>query len=413
MARITYADKEQHHASPLPDEQKWMHGDANEVKDSVNAVYDADAAATGEVMFNDGTGVGKSPDLLFDGILQVGAISDVGQLQLGGATDTAVGTVSSNGTLTVEGQDINVSAGAVTTVSGVVGVAINGETIVAEATNGVDISAASGVRILTANQPRLAFDEDGAMLVSEDAGTAGQFIKSNGPGAAASWADVLASGIANTPFFYLQSGSVTGIYREDGENGGRPKFSLITGNPALDLSAWSGTFWGVTIGGVLAYRSFDDVANPTLCTTWEAVSGAAPLPTTSPLYGPTVQDALEQVAQAFAPRERVWEGYMTQDGTDLPTVEVLRNTLGGTPVFTYVGPGIYTATLEGAFPLNKTSWFLGSGGGDGVIELGRCITIIPNGVGGNELFVSSGVLGSGEYTNGIYGAYFKITVKRP
>lgn len=352
MARITYADKEQHHASPLPDEQKWMHGDANEVKDSVNAVYDADAAATGEVMFNDGTGVGKSPDLLFDGILQVGAISDVGQLQLGGATDTAVGTVSSNGTLTVEGQDINVSAGAVTTVSGVVGVAINGETIVAEATNGVDISAASGVRILTANQPRLAFDEDGAMLVSEDAGTAGQFIKSNGPGAAASWADILASGIANTPFFYLQSGSVTGTYREDGENGGRPKFSLITGNPALDLSAWSGTFWGVTIGGVLAYRSFDDVPNPTLCTTWEAVSGAAPLPTTSPLYGPTVQDALQQIA-ANVERKLVYRAYISQVGTAAPTAVVQRDDFGLT--WYYSSPGSYNLIgSPGDFPLGKT-----------------------------------------------------------
>lgn len=321
MARITYTDKEQHHASPLPDEQKWMHGDANEVKESVNAVYDADAAATGEVMFNDGTGVGKSPDLLFDGILQVGAISDVGQLQLGGATDTAVGTVSSNGTLTVEGQT-------------------------------VEVSGATEVALSTGGTKRFAVGSDGEYLVQGDEGTEGQFIKSNGPGAAASWADILASGIANSPFFYLQSGSVTGTYRDDGENGGRPKFSLITGNPALDLSAWSGTFWGVTIGGVLAYRSFDDVANPTLCTTWEAVSGAAPLPTTSPLYGPTVQDALEQVAQAAA-GPRVYRALITQIGTSAPTALVLENTLGGAPSFSYDGVGIYIMDLSGLVTANQ------------------------------------------------------------
>lgn len=316
MARITYADKEQHHASPLPDEQKWMHGDANEVKESVNAVYDADAAATGEVMFNDGTGVGKSPDLLFDGILQVGAISDAGQLQLGGATDTAVGTVSSNGTLTVEGQT-------------------------------VEVSGATEVALSTGGTKRFAVGSDGEYLVQGDEGTDGQFIKSNGPGAAASWADVLASGIANSPFFYLQSGSVTGTYREDGENGGRPKFSLITGNPALDLSAWSGTFWGVTIGGVLAYRSFDDVANPTLCTTWEAVSGAEPLPTTSPLYGPTVQDALEQVAARRLTKVAIL--IATQNDTDPPVVDrVLANDFGVSATPSYHSVGQYSLTFTGA-----------------------------------------------------------------
>lgn len=356
MARITYADKEQHHASPLPDEQKWMHGDANEVKDSVNAVYDADAAATGEVMFNDGTGVGKSPDLLFDGILQVGAISDVGQLQLGGATDTAVGTVSSNGTLTVEGQT-------------------------------VEVSGATEVALSTGGTKRFAVGSDGEYLVQGDEGTEGQFIKSNGPGAAASWADILASGIANTPFFYLQSGSVTGTYREDGENGGRPKFSLITGNPALDLSAWSGTFWGVTIGGVLAYRSFDDVANPTLCTTWEAVSGAEPLPTTSPLYGPTVQDALQQLAARVSGLLE-YEALLNQTGTSAPVLSVLVNTTGATVSASRDGDGTYF--IYGPFISGKTSVYMGQ-------------PVDPNnGWEAQAACVSDGIIGLQTYANGIH-----------
>lgn len=156
MARIAYTDKTTAQVSPLPAEQKWTSGDANVVKDSVNAIYDADAATGGEVMFNDGTGVGKCGDLTFDGALQVGANSNAGQIQLGGPDDTAVGTVSSNGTLTMEGEDVVVSGG-------------------------------DSVELTTNAVSRLKVDVDGAWLVEGAAGTATQYLKSNGAGAPPEW----------------------------------------------------------------------------------------------------------------------------------------------------------------------------------------------------------------------------------
>jgi hypothetical protein len=40
---------------------------------------------------------------------------------------------------------------------------------------------------------------------------------------------------------------------------------------------------------------------------------------------------------------------LTQSGTDAPVATIIRNTLGGTPVWSYVSPGVYTCTLLGAF----------------------------------------------------------------
>jgi hypothetical protein len=44
---------------------------------------------------------------------------------------------------------------------------------------------------------------------------------------------------------------------------------------------------------------------------------------------------------------------VTQTGTTAPTVEVLENTLSGTPVWSRSGVGDYFLTLNGEFPLNK------------------------------------------------------------
>lgn len=47
MARITYGDKSTAQVSPLPEDQKWVSADANEVKESVNALYDIDGILVG------------------------------------------------------------------------------------------------------------------------------------------------------------------------------------------------------------------------------------------------------------------------------------------------------------------------------------------------------------------------------
>ena len=51
---------------------------------------------------------------------------------------------------------------------------------------------------------------------------------------------------------------------------------------------------------------------------------------------------------------------LTQSGTSAPMATVLKNTLGGTIVWTRLDVGRYLATLLNAFTLNKTLVFIGS-----------------------------------------------------
>ncbi len=55
--------------------------------------------------------------------------------------------------------------------------------------------------------------------------------------------------------------------------------------------------------------------------------------------------------------------YIEQSGTDAPVATVLKNTLGGTVVWTYSTVGFYIGTLTGAFPAGRTAiWFAPSTG---------------------------------------------------
>jgi hypothetical protein len=110
--------------------------------------------------------------------------------------------------------------------------------------------------------------------------------------------------------------------------------------------------------------------------------------------------------------ERVWAGYLTQTGTDAPTINELTNTLGGDPVFSYDSGGSYTATLAGAFGRNVTSMFAGSASFDPVGSL------IANGsvmeirsLSDDTITIQSGYTGSGLLQNDlITDAWFRITV---
>ena len=52
---------------------------------------------------------------------------------------------------------------------------------------------------------------------------------------------------------------------------------------------------------------------------------------------------------------------LTQAGTHAPTTVVIKNTLGGTPVWSYVGfGGNYALTLASTFPLDKTVILMGN-----------------------------------------------------
>lgn len=62
-------------------------------------------------------------------------------------------------------------------------------------------------------------------------------------------------------------------------------------------------------------------------------------------------------SSAFTPPYKVYTALLTQVGTSAPTAIVLENTLGGTITWAYVGVGIYSATLTGAFTIAKTIGF--------------------------------------------------------
>jgi hypothetical protein len=49
----------------------------------------------------------------------------------------------------------------------------------------------------------------------------------------------------------------------------------------------------------------------------------------------------------------VYTALLSQSGTSAPTATILRNTLSGTPLLSYIASGEYHLTLTGAFPANK------------------------------------------------------------
>lgn len=73
----------------------------------------------------------------------------------------------------------------------------------------------------------------------------------------------------------------------------------------------------------------------------------------------------EQLAEGKALPAASSKGYteyvalISQSGTSAPTVTVLKNDLGGTPVWTRTGTGSYKMALNGVFITNKTYVMIG------------------------------------------------------
>lgn len=109
-----------------------------------------------------------------------------------------------------------------------------------------------------------------------------------------------------TPFLYLSAGEGQGIYQYQFQNEGKPCYVLVgaTASPEnlANCVVWaddgSGLKWNVTDADVeVLYTSDSDVATPDLATGWTAEAGVdAPTPSIFLVAGPTVQDALEQLA---------------------------------------------------------------------------------------------------------------------
>ncbi len=227
-------------------------------------------------------------------------------------------------------------------------------------------------------------------------------------------ADDRDSGGDPAPFIYVTAGDdATGIYRYQFMNEGKRCYVLLgaTASAAslLNCVVWAdgggGAKWNVTDEtGEVLYTSASDVATPDLATGWTLDQGTGPLPSIAGYPGPTVQDVLEQVAAKVGPQYRVWEGYVSQTDTDAPTVVELTNTLGAAPVLTYASNGEFRATLTGAFPTDKTSWWSGSAGGGPLNRL----DIVPT-TGNRVNFTSS--VGGVPSDSLLVGAYFKVTVR--
>jgi hypothetical protein len=90
----------------------------------------------------------------------------------------------------------------------------------------------------------------------------------------------------------------------------------------------------------------------------------------------TVEDFKSQIVSE--PTYKIYRALLTQTGGNAPVATVLENTLG-TIVWSYLAPGLYLGTLNGAFPINKYFAFLASGGFD---------TAPNNGGSGNPYYYS-------------------------
>ena len=71
---------------------------------------------------------------------------------------------------------------------------------------------------------------------------------------------------------------------------------------------------------------------------------------------------------------KVYTALLSQIGNAAPTATVLENTLGGTVVWSRTGTGVYNATLNGAFPLGKTTVMPFFGAINGGVNLSQTIS---------------------------------------
>lgn len=86
---------------------------------------------------------------------------------------------------------------------------------------------------------------------------------------------------------------------------------------------------------------------------------------------PGSMSAADKTKLDALPGYLVYTALLTQTLTDAPVATVLRNTLGGTVVWSYGSTGVYIATLSGVFTTDKTFiQVTNSIGGDPVILAG-------------------------------------------
>jgi hypothetical protein len=183
--------------------------------------------------------------------------------------------------------------------------------------------------------------------------------------------DTLSNGenLSVTPYLYLTSGSKTGIYRYAGVYEGKGAWVLngVTFDPLdpHDSVIWvTGEGWYVTDANTdPLYFSASDVATPDLATGWTLDQGTGPLPSIAGYPGPTVQDALEQVAAKPAPFMDYTTPPAAYDGLALLGGAITGGAGGVTLNLTTLIPGITAAKFVNGFSIEGVPFFAMPGGG--------------------------------------------------
>ncbi|MDT5061505.1 MAG: hypothetical protein QOH63_1964 [Acidobacteriota bacterium] len=94
---------------------------------------------------------------------------------------------------------------------------------------------------------------------------------------------------------------------------------------------------------------------------------------------------------------------LSQSGTDAPTAAVLENSVGAI-VWTRTDGGIYTATLSGAFPANKTTPC------SGVVNLGNNFAYFGSRTDNNTWTLMTGAMGDFPQDDVLTGQLITIIV---
>jgi hypothetical protein len=74
------------------------------------------------------------------------------------------------------------------------------------------------------------------------------------------------------------SSEVNGTYAVIGNEGGKPHYAN-NANSDIHIGWADKAYWLIVSTTFVYYFSYDDVATPDLCTTWEVVDGEPPVPT--------------------------------------------------------------------------------------------------------------------------------------
>lgn len=179
------------------------------------------------------------------------------------------------------------------------------------------------------------------------------FVEDGGGGSPA------AESVSVVPFLYLTSGSLTSIFRYAGISDGKGVW-VLSGTPLSPIPNTNKIHWISGEGWVVLgpengyYTSSEDVATPDLVTTWVLTEwGVDPFPSIALYPGPTVQDALEQVAAA---RPKAYRATIAQNGTGALATYLFESSVG-TVTLSRPGAGQCSLTCTGAFPPAKTQFF--------------------------------------------------------